>query len=124
MRVRGRLANPNHEFTPGMFARVKVTGTKTFPALLVNESAIGTDQDLQYVLRVAADNTIEYRQVKLGPVVDGLRVVREGLSVGDTVVVNGLQHVRPGMTITPQRIAMGEENLKAPATPVVARNAQ
>ncbi len=124
VRVRGRLANPDHGFTPGMFARVKVTGTKTFPALLVNETAVGTDQDLKYVLRVGTDNTIEYRQVKLGPVVDGLRVVRDGLSVGDTVVVNGLQHVRPGMTITPQRIAMGEENLKAPAGAVVARNAQ
>lgn len=124
VRVRGRLENPNREFTPGMFARVKVVGAKTFPALLVNESAVGTDQGLQYVLRVGSDNTIEYRQVKLGPVVDGLRVVREGLNVGDTIVVNGLQHVRPGMTITPQRVAMGEESREiAPAAvKLVARN--
>ncbi|HEY1900105.1 MAG TPA: efflux RND transporter periplasmic adaptor subunit [Steroidobacteraceae bacterium] len=124
VRARGRLDNHNREFTPGMFARVKVTGAKTFPALLINQSAVSTDQDLKYVLRVGSDNTIEYRQVKLGPVVDGLRVVREGLNVGDTIVVNGLQHVRPGMTITPQRVAMGEENLKAaPAAPgLVARN--
>jgi RND family efflux transporter MFP subunit len=108
VRVRGRLANPNHEFTPGMFARIKVTATKSFPALLVNESSIGTDQGLRYVLRVGRDNTVEYRQVKLGPVVDGLQVVREGLNVGDTIVVNGLQHVRPGMTVTPQHVAMGE----------------
>ena len=124
VRVRGRLDNHDREFTPGMFARVKVTGAKTFPALLINESAVGTDQGLKYVLRVGADNTIEYRQVKLGPVVDGLRVVREGLNVGDTIVVNGLQHVRPGMTITPQRVAMGEDNLKpAPAaSKLVASN--
>jgi RND family efflux transporter MFP subunit len=126
VRARGRLDNHNREFTPGMFARVKVVGAKTFPALLINESAVGTDQGLKYVLRVGNDNTIEYRQVKLGPVVDGLRVVREGLNVGDTIVVNGLQHVRPGMTITPQRVAMGEENLKAaPAnSKLVASNAR
>jgi membrane fusion protein, multidrug efflux system len=124
VRARGKLENHDRQFTPGMFARVKVTGAKTFAALLINESAVGTDQGLKYVLRVGNDNTIEYRQVKLGPVVDGLRVVREGLNVGDTIVVNGLQHVRPGMTITPQRVAMGEENLKAaPAAPgLVARN--
>jgi RND family efflux transporter MFP subunit len=125
VRARGRLDNHNREFTPGMFARVKVTGARTFPALLINESAVGTDQGLKYVLRVGNDNTIEYRQVTLGPVVDGLRVVRAGLNAGDTIVVNGLQHVRPGMTITPQRVAMGEENLKAaPAgSKLVARNA-
>ena len=111
VRVRGRLDNHDREFTPGMFARVKVTGAKTFPALLINASAVGTDQGLKYVLRVGSDNTVEYRQVKLGPVVDGLQVVREGLNVGDTIVVNGLQHVRPGMTISPQRVAMGEEHL-------------
>jgi RND family efflux transporter MFP subunit len=126
VRARGRLDNHDHQFTPGMFARVKLTGTKTFAALLINESAVGTDQGLKYVLRVGGDNSIEYRQVKLGPVVDGLRVVREGLNVGDTIVVNGLQHVRPGMTITPQRIAMGEEHLKdTPANSgLVARNAR
>ncbi|MGC1459636.1 MAG: efflux RND transporter periplasmic adaptor subunit [Steroidobacteraceae bacterium] len=124
VRARGQLENHDRQFTPGMFARVKVTGSSTFPALLINESAVGTDQGLKYVLKVGADNTIEYRQVKLGPVVDGLRVVREGLNVGDTIVVNGLQHVRPGMTITPQRVAMGEENLKAApsASGLVARN--
>ncbi|MEJ0007075.1 MAG: efflux RND transporter periplasmic adaptor subunit [Steroidobacteraceae bacterium] len=112
VRVRGRLDNHDHQFTPGMFARVKITGTQVFPALLINESAVGTDQGLKYVLRVGKDNTLEYRVVKLGAVVDGLQVVREGLSPGDIIVVNGLQHVRAGMAITPQRIAMGEEHLK------------
>jgi RND family efflux transporter MFP subunit len=126
VRVRGRLENHNREFTPGMFARVKITGTKTFAAMLINESAVGTDQGLKYVLRVGTDNTLEYRQVKLGAVVDGLQVVREGLSPGDTIVVNGLQHVRAGMAITPQRVAMGEEHLNdAPAkSGLVAQNAR
>ena len=126
VRARGRLDNHDRQFTPGMFARVKVTGSQTFPALLINESAVGTDQGLKYVLRVGPDNTIEYREVKLGAVVDGLRVVRAGLNAGDTIVVNGLQHVRPGMTITPQRVAMGEEHIND--TPVrsglLARNAR
>ena len=105
---------------------MKVTGAKSFHALLINESAVGTDQGLKYVLRVGKDNTIEYREVKLGAVVDGLRVVREGLNAGDTIVVNGLQHVRAGMTITPQRIAMGEEHLKdtPDKTGLVALNAR
>ena len=123
--ARGRLENHDRQFTPGMFARVKVTGDRTFPALLINESAVGTDQGLKYVLRIGADNTVEYRQVKLGPVVDGLRVVREGLAAGDTIIVNGLQHVRPGMTVTPQRVAMGEDNLRSiPTTGLVAGNAR
>jgi RND family efflux transporter MFP subunit len=126
VRARGRLDNHDHQFTPGMFARVKVTGSKTFAALLINESAVGTDQGLKYVLKVGGDSTIEYRQVKLGPIVDGLRVVREGLNAGDTIVVNGLQHVRPGMTITPQRVAMGEEHLRdtPDAAALVAQNAR
>jgi RND family efflux transporter MFP subunit len=125
VRARGRLDNHDHQFTPGMFARVKVTGAKAFPALLINESAVGTDQGLKYVLRVGKDNTVEYREVKLGPVVDGLQVVREGLNVGDTIVVSGLQHVRPGMTVSPQHVAMGEENLNAaPAKKLMASNAR
>ena len=62
----------------------------------------------KFVLRVGADNKIEYTPVKLGPLVDGLRVVREGLKVNDVIVVKGLQQVRPGMPVTPQLVAMGE----------------
>ena len=83
-------------FTPGLFARVKLLGSAQYDALLINDSAIGTDQNVSYVLVVGADNKVEYRPVKLGPVVDGLRVVREGLKAGETIVVNGLQRVRPG----------------------------
>ncbi|TLY79413.1 MAG: efflux RND transporter periplasmic adaptor subunit, partial [Gammaproteobacteria bacterium] len=108
VRARGALDNPDRRFTPGMFARVKLPGSGTYNALLINDSAVGTDQSVKYVLFVGKDNKVEYRPVKLGPIVDGLRVVREGLSPGDTIVVNGLQRVRPGSPITPQRVAMGE----------------
>ena len=108
VRARGLLDNHDRQFTPGMFARVKLPGSTKYNALLINDSAVGTDQSVKYVLLVGRDNKVEYRPVKLGPIVDGLRVVREGLSPGDTIVVNGLQRVRPGSPISPQRVAMGE----------------
>ena len=108
MRARGLLENHDRRFTPGMFARVKLPGSSHHDALLINDSAIGTDQSVKYVLKLGKDNTIEYCAVKLGPLVDGLRVVTEGLTSNDSIVVNGLQRVRPGMQVTPQRVAMGE----------------
>jgi RND family efflux transporter MFP subunit len=107
IRVRGQLSNADRRFTPGMFARVKLTGSARYDAMLINDSAIGTDQNVRYVFAVGADNKVQYRAVKLGPVVDGMRVVRDGLNVGELIVVNGLQRVRPGTEIAPQLVAMG-----------------
>jgi RND family efflux transporter MFP subunit len=106
--ARGLFANTDRRFTPGMFARVKLIGSAEYTALLINDSAVGTDQSVKYVLRVGAENKIEYTPVKLGPLVDGLRVVREGLKADDVILVKGLQQVRPGMPVTPQLVAMGE----------------
>ena len=99
IRARGRFDNHERRFTPGMFARVKLVGSGQYNALLIDDSAVSTDQSVKYVLAVDSHNKVEYRAVKLGPVVDGLRVVREGLAPGDTIVVNGLQRVRPGMPV-------------------------
>jgi RND family efflux transporter MFP subunit len=108
--IRGRALLNNHdrEFTPGLFARIRLMGASEHAAVLVNDSAIGTDQTVRYVLVVGKENKVEYRPVQLGPVVDGLRVVQSGLSAGETIVVNGLQRVRPGAQVAPQRVAMGE----------------
>jgi multidrug efflux system membrane fusion protein len=106
--ARGLFANKDRRFTPGMFARVKLVGSGEYDALLINDSAVGTDQSVKYVLKVGADNKVEYVPVKLGPLVDGLRVVREGLAANDVILVKGLQQVRPGMPVTPQLVAMGE----------------
>lgn len=106
--ARGRLDNHDRRFTPGMFARVKLTGSAQHDALLVKDSAVGTDQNVKYVFVVDGKNTIEYRPVKLGPVVDNLRVVRDGLRPGEVIVVNGLQRVRPGAPVNPQRVAMDD----------------
>jgi RND family efflux transporter MFP subunit len=108
--IRGRAKLDNHDraFTPGLFARVKLMGSNQYNALLINDSSVGTDQTVRYVLVVGADNKVQYRPVKLGPIIDGLRVVTEGLTAGETVVVSGLQRVRPGSPVTPARVAMGE----------------
>jgi multidrug efflux system membrane fusion protein len=91
---------------PGLFARVQIGGGETKPALLITDRAVGTDQSHKFVFVVGADGKAEYREVKLGPVVDGLRVVRAGLKPGEKIVVNGLQRVRPGAPITAQVVPM------------------
>ena len=106
--ARALLTNADGHFVPGLFARVKLIGNDRYQAVLINDSAVGTDQTLRFVLLLGADNKVEYRPVELGPLVDGLRVVRSGLKPGDTIVVNGLMRVRPGMQVAPQLIAMGE----------------
>jgi multidrug efflux system membrane fusion protein len=111
IRIRAKLDNHDRAFTPGLFARVRLLGEKKYDALLINDSAVGTDQTVKYVLVVGADNKVQYTPVKLGPVIDGLRVVRDGLRVDDTIVVNGLQRVRPGSPVTPQKVAMGEQHI-------------
>ena len=120
--ARGLFKNPDRRFTPGMFARVKLVGSGKYDALLINDSAIGTDQSVKFVLRVGAENKIEYAPVKLGPLIDGLRVVRAGLKTDDVIVVKGLQQVRPGMPVTPQLVAMGEGETPHGGKSLVAQN--
>jgi multidrug efflux system membrane fusion protein len=67
---------------------------------------VGTDQDKKYVMVVGADNKAIYRAVTLGPMVDGLRVVRSGLQKDERIVVNGLQRVRPNAIVAPTEVAM------------------
>ncbi|HEX2099505.1 MAG TPA: efflux RND transporter periplasmic adaptor subunit, partial [Candidatus Synoicihabitans sp.] len=99
-----RMVFPNTDgrLLPGLFARVRLPVSAPLPAVLISERAIGTDQSQKFVLTVDGENTVAYRAVKLGPIWNGQRVVREGLQAGDRVVVNGLQRVRPGMTVTAQ----------------------
>ena len=82
---------------PGLFARIRMPGGAKAPALLVEETAIGTDQAQKFVLTLTSSNTTAYRPVKLGSQVNGKRVVREGLQAGEKVIVNGLARVRPGL---------------------------
>jgi multidrug efflux system membrane fusion protein len=108
VRMRATFANVDNTLVPGLFARVQLSGnagTRRNLAL-ISERAVGTDQDRKFVYVVKADNTAEYRNVTLGAVVGGLRVVRSGLKPGEKIVVNGLQRVRPGAPVTAQIVPM------------------
>jgi multidrug efflux pump subunit AcrA (membrane-fusion protein) len=85
--------------------------SEEYPALLISESAIGTDQAQKFVLTISSSNTVEYRKVTLGPAIDGMRVVRSGLKPGEEIVVNGLARVRPGMPVIAQRQRVEEKGL-------------
>lgn len=115
VRMRATFSNEDNTLVPGLFARVQLSGdpqAKT-AAAVISERAVGTDQNRKFVYVVKADNTAEYRTVILGPVVDGLRVVREGLKPGEKIVVNGLQRVRPGAPVTAQLVAMDADTKPA-----------
>jgi multidrug efflux system membrane fusion protein len=108
VRMRATFNNDDNTLVPGLFARVQLSGdpqAKT-RAAVISERAVGTDQNRKFVYVVKADGTAEYRPVTLGPAVDGLRVVREGLKPGEKIVVNGLQRVHPGAPVTAQLVAM------------------
>ena len=107
IRARAVLENKEGQFTPGLFARVQLLASGEYPAILIEDRAVNTDQSQKYVLLLGANNQIEYRKVTLGRVIDGLRVVREGLKSGDVIVVNGAQRVHPGLIVAPQRVTMG-----------------
>lgn len=106
VRVRAVFDNADGRLMPGQFARLRMSQPKTAPALLVSERAIGTDQSKKYVIVVEADNKAAYREVALGAHSDGLRVVNNGLTAGERIVVNGLQRVRPGAVVAPRLVRM------------------
>src|SRR6266576_5414584 len=112
--ARALLSNPNGLFTPGLFARVRLLGSQRHPATLVQDQAVGTDQDRKFVLVLKNDNSVEYRPVVTGRVIDGLRTVVSGLQPGERVVINGMLRVRPGMKVAATNAAMVAESA-APA---------
>jgi multidrug efflux system membrane fusion protein len=106
VRVRAVFDNPGGRLMPGQFARLRMGQAKAGTALLINERAVGTDQDKQFVLVVGEGNKAVYREVVLGSSVNGLRIVNHGLKEGERIVVSGLQRVRPGALLNPQPVAM------------------
>jgi multidrug efflux system membrane fusion protein len=114
VRVRAVFGNAEGGLIPGQFARLRMGQPKTEPALMVNERAIGTDQNKKYIIVVGDDNKAAYREVTLGAFVDGLRRVTNGLTAGERIVVNGLQRVRPGALLAPKLVSMtGSDQAKA-----------
>ncbi len=106
IRFRAVFSNKDHRFTPGLFARIRLVGSGTYPAKLVLDRAVGTDQDKKFVMVLKPDSTVDYRPVQLGRLIDGFRVVDSGLEPGEQIVINGLQRVRPGMKVIPKTAQM------------------
>jgi multidrug efflux system membrane fusion protein len=120
VRVRAVFPNRDGSLMPGQFARLQMGQPKTEPAVMVNERAIGTDQNKKFVMVVGADNKAAYREVTLGAFVDSLRVVATGLKPGERIIVNGLQRVRPGAPVAPEVVAMAARTAPS-STAVVER---
>jgi len=106
VRVRAKFENKDGALMPGQFARLRMGQATTANALLVNERAVGTDQNKRFVMVVDKDNKANYREVTLGASINGMRVVTQGLQAGERIVVNGVQRVRPGVTVAPENVAM------------------
>lgn len=100
--VRGLVPNDKRVLLPGYFVRVRVPFDQEKAALLVPDTALGSDQGGRYLLVVGGDNTVEQRKVQIGPVDNGLRVIENGLKPDDRVVIAGLLRVIPGQKIDPQ----------------------
>jgi len=101
--LRSRAVIPNRDFSilPGQFGRVRLIGSAPYEGLLLPDTAIATDQSRKIVFVVKDDNSVEARPVVLGPLDDGLRVIREGLKAEDRVIVDGLQRARVGAKVSP-----------------------
>ena len=116
LRGRAVFANPTGLFTPGLFARIRLAGSGEYLALLLPDGAISTDQTNRFVFTVADDGTVTYKPVTLGPIIDGMRVVKTGIAAEDWVVVNGTQRARAGGKVTPQRSKINGEAQASAAT--------
>lgn len=119
LRVRAQFDNTDGLLTPGLFARIRLGEADKTDAVLINDSAVGTDQDRRFVYVVGEDGAATYRPVVLGGLENGLRVVSSGLKAGENIIVNGLQRVRPGAKIQPMIVSM--ETLQAETAPTEAQ---
>ncbi|MCC6946690.1 MAG: efflux RND transporter periplasmic adaptor subunit [Bradyrhizobiaceae bacterium] len=112
--IRGRAVfeNPKALFTPGMFARVRMPASAPFEALLVPDTAVGTEQVRKFVYVVDGENTVRQKYVTLGHLENGLRVILKGIDASDRIIVNGQMRARPGAKVTP--LQEGEQPSGAP----------
>jgi RND family efflux transporter MFP subunit len=115
VRARAEFLNPNGLIQPGQFGTIRIPGSPEYPAILIPDEAIVTDQAQKLVMTVTADNKIEPRVIRPGPHELGLRIVRRGLKADDRIVINGLMRVRPGMQVTP-----AEAEIELPPPPAAS----
>jgi RND family efflux transporter MFP subunit len=106
--VRGVFPNDDDLLYPGLFVRLRIPGETIKDALLVSERALGTDLEGKYLLLVGDDNIVEKRRVEIGPLIDGMRVIREGISADERYILKGLQRARPELPVKPEEAAESE----------------
>ncbi|QKJ87177.1 Efflux transporter periplasmic adaptor subunit [Paramixta manurensis] len=107
IRMRAVLDNAQRQFTPGLFARVRLPGSAEFSAMLIDDKAVLTDQDRKYVYIVDKEGKAQRRDITPGRLASGLRIVQQGLNPGDKVIIDGLQKVfMPGMPVNAKTVAM------------------
>lgn len=109
MRVRARFENPDGILQPGMFGRINVPGSLPYKGIMVPDEAIGADQDRRIVYAVDAEGNVSAKPVRTGPRLHGYRVIREGLTGDETIVVNGLMRIRPGVKVKPEIVTLPPE---------------
>jgi multidrug efflux system membrane fusion protein len=124
IRVRAVFDNSLGELTPGLYAKVRTGGSAAETSILVDDRAIGTDQDKKFVMVVDDNNKATYRTVTLGPMVNGLRIVRSGLTRGERIVVNGLQRVQPNEVVAPVAVTMDGKDPATGASQLVSAGAK
>ena len=118
LRMRGLIANPGPQrvLEPGFFCQIRIPGSSPYTALMIPDDAVGTDQERKFVYVLTPQDTVDYRPLVLGPVFDGMRVVRSGLQPDDWVVVNGLTTLQPGAKVSPARTNSSGSTPKPPST--------
>jgi RND family efflux transporter MFP subunit len=118
VKVRAVLPNPDRNLIPGFFARVQVRSGTPYEAVLVAERAIGAQQSMRFVMVVDKENVVSAREVELGRLIDGMRVITQGLKADEWIVIDGLQRARPGETVDPHKEPMPQPLAKSSATNV------
>jgi membrane fusion protein, multidrug efflux system len=108
LQTRGLFPNPTGFIIAGSFGTIRIAGTPKYQAVLVADRVIGTDQDQRYAIVVQPDGIAKYQRVVTGPLVDGLRVIREGLKGDELVVIEGVSKIRPNSKVTPQMADMAQ----------------
>jgi RND family efflux transporter MFP subunit len=116
LRERATFDNPNGMLLPGLFARARIIGSGEYMATMLPDAAIATDQSNRFVFVVADDGMVSAKPVTLGPVIDGLRVIRTGVAPGDWVIVNGVQRARKGIKVKAEKTVI-EQTQKAASLP-------
>ncbi len=116
LRERATFQNPNGNLLPGLFARARVIGSAEYTAMLLPDAAVATDQSNRFVFVVADDGAVSAKPVTLGPIIDGLRVIRTGVTPTDWVIVNGVQRARKGIKVKAEKTVI-EQAQKAASLP-------